>query len=239
MQLTDLLAKPLIHLSEAKTLGNVYGFWTDKHLKRIRYIEALDEETYAHPAAYSWGKVHVGLDAVCVSTDPETPEGVFVPFKGTIYDTDGRQKGYLQDVVVTHTGSVDHLVTTDGQTLYPRDVVAVGDVLVIRGSRRVGRPRKETRPAPSLEEAFNRADEPTPAGVLLPRAPMPEEVNAQPLGVNVRLVGDYSFLLGRTLSGDLTRHGRLLLAKGTVIDERAVALARGEGQLVALTALSV
>ena len=92
MQLTDLLAKPLIHLSEAKTLGNVYGFWTDKHFKRIRYIEALDEETYAHPAAYSWGKVHVGLDAVCVSTDPETPEGVFVPFKGTIYDTDGRQK---------------------------------------------------------------------------------------------------------------------------------------------------
>jgi len=259
MQLTDLLAKPLIHLTEAKTLGNVYGFWTDKHFRRIRYVQILDEETYAHPLAYAWGRVRVGQDALAVVSDPQDPIGVFVPFKGAIYDTDGAAKGYLQDAVCTGTGMVDHLVTTDGQVYYPKDVVSVGDILVVRGTRRVSRPRKTSPPALPLEEAFNLPAsapapveptpvevpapapqlEPAPSGIILPRAPLPQEINALPEGINVRLVGDYSFLLGRTLTGDLVRHGRVLLPKGTIIDERAVSLARTEGQLVALTSLSV
>lgn len=269
MQLTELLAKPLINPSAAAHLGSVYAFWTDNKMRRVRYLVAVDEDTYADTLAYPFGKVYFGKDAVLATGESQTANGVAVPFKGEVYDTDGNHLGYLQDVICTDKGYVEHLLLTDGSTKTPEQVVAIGGLVIVQGTRKVGRSRPKPQRTPAPAEAFNLPVKTTPAEqlserepiepdpidspstdpaeiereplrpVALTRAPLPQEVNALPQGLNVRLVGDYSFLLGRTLAGDLTHHGRTLLAQGSVIDETAVALARANGLLVTLTALSV
>lgn len=255
MQLTDLLAKPIIHLSQAAVLGHVSGFWADDRLRRVRYVAALDEETYLEQA-YPLRYLRIGQDALCANREPCAPEGVAVPFKAPIYDTDGVRRGYLQDVVCLSSGLVDHIVTTEGAVYHPADVVALGKILVVKGERRIVRKRSHPQENIDIQEAFAKAPEaetaaepkqspqepPAPGSeeiAYLPRAPLPQEVNALPQGVNVRLMGDYSFLLGRTLSADLVHKGCVILSKGTIIDDRAVTLARQGGLLVNLTALSV
>lgn len=307
MKLTELLAMPIIDLRTAAAVGVVSGFVADDKLRNVVQCIVIDDNTYAEELLYPWSALRAGTDAYCVAGARSQPiAGVRVPFKGMIYTTDGVRIGMLQDVECTSGGKVQNLLLTDGSSIDPAQIYKVGEVIMLKGTRKLPRTAKSsvadntaqpsvanplpqppteyfavphqdatdnTQPAmanqrPAAERGTT--DDTTPAkdnnqpatdttpvsGASADRtddeaASAVQTVTVPPNGVTLRtavmpiqqdvpyrLVTDYDFLLGRTLTKDLVQSGHVFIAKGTVIDKQAVQLAGRAGLLVALTTIS-
>ncbi len=322
MKLTELLAMPIVDLRTACPVGVISGFAADDKLRSITQCVIIDDNTYAEELLYPWSSLRQGADAYClVGAQAPAISGVRVPFKSKLYTTDGLCVGMLQDVECTESGKVQNLLLTDGSSIDPAQIYKVGEVIILKGTRKVPRTAKSAKrntdnaastdaanPLPQSPTAYfalpqqqeiptvdtqpatqpNESAVPQPttvhtqtptdtvplpattalgSAVTMPQDAQPPQDTATPTAIPAvqtvpvppngialrstapavsptqndvpyRLVTDYDFLLGRTLTKDLVQSGHVFIAKGTVIDDYAVQLAGRAGLLVALTTIS-
>ena len=266
MNLTDMLAMPLIQTQLARTLGTIVGF-SLKGTTVTHYL-AVDEQTFAPEDAYPFELVQVGADALCTLACPVTAPAARIPFRCAVYTEKGRLLGYLDDVNVAKDGHIVCIAVGDNVYNAAR-LVAIDDIVIVRekaetkegGKTRRGRPRKKDVSAPDttdVEEGVPIAE--WQSETILTSAPTPianrqqeKEKTAETPTVDTdttetdtlgaenglrRIISNYSFLLGRILGEDLTKEGQVLLAKGHVLTDADVAMAWQSGLLVPLTQLS-
>ena len=228
MNLTDMLATPIIHLPTATHRGVIDAFGLDERARRIRHVVVIDEDL--NEVCYRWEDLLCGHDVMMTNAEPVEEDVARIPFRGAIYDTDGHATGYLKEVTCTDGGRIEQWWSTLDEAIAPSRVVRVGDVVLLRGQtrRNVTPKRKEDTSAPSPADTNTSAasDDAETAPFNLPERGL------------VRVSGDYTFLLGRTLRDDLVHEGRILLPKGQTIDETVIDTARRHGQLLTLTVLS-
>ena len=215
MNLTELLATPVVDLSNATRMGVVSALAIGEDLKRVVGIVVLDEDNYCREKTYRWSDVKWGQDCLLLDAEAMEEESKKIPFRGQIYDADGGNYGYLKEVVCDPKGHILAWITTEDREIAPSKVWRIGDLVLLKG--------KKTQ---KKKEVVNR-----------PRAPKAPFNLPQKEGLK-RIAGDYSFLLGRTVKSDLIRQGEILLRQGSVIDEELIARARENGVLLTLTELS-
>lgn len=221
MNLTELLAIPVIHLPTARRMGVVYAFGTDDKARRITHVAVVDDESYGHEIYYRYGDVRWGKEAALVSADPVDESGLIVPFRHPILDSDGNGYAFLADVTCDDKGHILSLVNTPGEVIQTDKLLRMGDVVLLRGKARVTMPRKKNAP-PEETQSVTYAEE------------------AEPMAAAdvLRIAGDYSFLLGRPLREDLMDGAHVVAGKGEVITDALIAEARDRGLMLALTTLS-
>ena len=285
MNLTDLLATPLIHLPTATRRGVVVGFAIDERLRRISHVVMVDEDSYCREIYYRWRDLRWGECALLTTAEGCEDGPTRIPFRETVLDADGKDYGYLKEVVCDERGHIEYLLTTKDERLEAARLLRVGDVVLTRGQKRLvlsTRHGKAAQSAPSrtnAQEASAAADEakteqpleraeyvveepktsPKTAETMPEDSASPDETAQEPqpiampiaadeedgtpyreeeIGALRRVAGDYTFLLGREMKGDLVDKGQLLIAAGTVITPDHVELARRHGLLLPLTLLS-
>lgn len=133
-----------------------------------------------------------------------------------VYSADGVYKGEINDIEYGERGLVSAIFTDDGN-LAPEEIAGAKEVVMLKG-KRTAKPKfvlpskPEDSPATLLTE--------TTANELIPP----------------RIIGDYNFLLGRTLIKDLKSYsGELLARENTFVTVELVEVARRFGKLVELT----
>lgn len=218
MNLTELLATPVIDLTNATQTGVVSAFALGDDLKRVEAVTVIDEENYCREINYRLADVKWGEDCLLVDAPTITEELTRIPLRGQIYDVDGAGYGYLKEVVCDAKGRIEAWVTTDDVRIAPARVWKIGDLILLKGKKTYAK-RKS---APVMGKTRKTA----------------ESEDGAPKESLRRVAGDYSFLLGRTVKSDLIKKGEVLLRQGSVIDEELIALAREKGVLVTLTELS-
>lgn len=254
MNLTELLATPVVHLPTATYLGVVSAFGVDEEAKRISHVIVVDEDSYCHEVAYRWEDVRRGQDALLVDAPEAEDSPKRVPFRGAVLDTKGTSYGYLKDVAYTQTGRIKELYTTKDERISPTRMCMVGDVVLLHAKRRKKKVAPQETPAEGQQKDEPAPDtqpvqEEVPAAVASPQQAEPPQVETPTVAIRQetpppdesglrRIAGDYSFLLGRSVKSDLTLRGELLLAKGTTITPETVDMARQKGVLLPLTVLS-
>lgn len=139
MNLTDMLAMPLIQTQLARTLGTVVGFGLDG--STVTHYLAVDERTYAPEDAYPFHLVQVGSDALCTLACPVPPPAVRIPFRCAVYTQRGALLGYLDDVCVDKGGHIEYIVV-GGVTLGAARLVAIDDIVVVRDKGAKGAPKE-------------------------------------------------------------------------------------------------
>lgn len=246
MNLTDLLAMPLIHTDQARSMGTVMGFAL--HDLIVTHYLVVDD-AYSEEQAYPFGDVHVGEDALCTLASGSVPPQGQVPFRCPVYTADGKRLGILDEIEVSHDGKIRNI--TVGQEKIPcGKIAAIEDVVIVKSkkqtspapsSSRRGRAKKSTlsdegqapdRHEDAAQNEPSLATQKSAVTILEQSAQNAEE------GKLRRIIGNYSFLLGRILQEDLVQEGRVLLPKGIVLTDGDVAKAWRNGLLVALTQLS-
>ena len=223
MNLTELLATPVIDLETARRLGVVSAFGISENLRRIVQVAVIDEDNYSRELRYAFADLKWGQDFVLTTAGVASQTATVIPFRGQIVDADGVGHGYLKEVECGPKGRIIALITTEDERIAPTRLAAVGDVVLLKGKRRYARRTDEQKAADAaehaeidVERAFN-----------LPKSE----------GLR-RVAGDYSFLLGRKIKSDLIGRGEVVLPQGSVITAEHIELAREKGVLLPLTELS-
>ena len=156
MNLTELLATPVIDLSNATRMGVVSAFAIGEDLRHVVGIVVLDEDDYCHEKTYrmedaKWGQDCVLLDAEAIDEVPQK-----IPLRGQIYDLDGVDHGYLKEVVCNRRGRITAWVNTEDVVIAPTRVWRMGELLLLKGKRRHRKAAETTTdPAVTIEKAQN------------------------------------------------------------------------------------
>jgi len=217
MNLTELLATPVIDLNSAAKSGVVSAFAIGDDIKRVEGIVVLEEDNYCREKTYRLTDVKWGQDCLLVDADETEEPLTKIPFRRQIIDVDGVDYGYLKEVECDPKGHIAAWVTTEDVRIAPQRVWRVGELVILKGKK----------PYAKKKETVKKGDKES-----RPLFNMPQKAGLR------RVAGDYSFLLGRTVKSDLIRKGEILLKQGSVINEELIATARENGVLLTLTELS-
>lgn len=221
MNLTELLATPVIHLATAARLGVVSAFALGADMRRIGQVAVIDEDNYCRELRYDFADVKWGQDFALTAADESAQRCTLIPFRSSVVDADGTNYGYLKEVECDQNGKLTALVTTEDERIAPSRLAMVGDVVLLKGKRRYARKTDSARDEaererPDVERLFN----------------LPQTAGLK------RIAGDYSFLIGRKIKSDLIQRGEVVLRQGSVITADLIDLARERGVLLPLTELS-
>ena len=153
MNLTELLATPVIHLPTAARLGVVVGFATDDKARRISHVIVVDEDSYCRETYYRWQDVRWGQNALLTAAEAVDEHPRRIPFREAVLDLDGVDYGYVKEVACTRNGRIEYVLTTRDEALAPSRLWRVGDVVLLRGKRT---PKMAPEPKPERVEGMRR-----------------------------------------------------------------------------------
>lgn len=241
MNLTELLAMPVIHLPSAHRMGVVCAFCADERVRRITHVVVVDDDNYCRELCYRMGDVRWGQEVALVCADPVEEMPCRIPFRSAIVDTDGVGYAYLKEVACDDKGHITEVVNTLDETLPRERLLRMGDVVLLRGKTRVVTARHQRLATDAMddaeeEDAIEKEKTATQTGNDAFRSD--PSLQEEGDGSLLRIAGDYTFLMGRTLKNDLTYLGEVVAAKGDIIAQDTVQRARDKGLLLTLTALS-
>lgn len=179
-----------------------------------------------------------------------------------VYTAGGKKKGEVEDVLFSRTGKVRSL-TAEGTAYSPSSFLAFGDVLILKeganGRKKPASfpkaeydyPVRALAPPPSRRPDPSKGGDPT-GYVALPVFPASgdEDEGFYPVAEAMktpvsaggedftphRIIADYNFLLGRTLTADISSYsGEKLASKGERVTVETVETVRRHGKLMELT----
>ena len=233
IKVSDLLGKPLISLADAKNAGYVCSVWFDAKLQRAKTAEIVSDDDDLPERSYTELRLMQceGDAAVIksfVAIRPMNAAGAVVPcpINRESFNQSGNALGKVRDVLLD--GCVVTQIVCDKGTFTPKELLSLGSDLCIFND--TGAPIKLAKPrVPAPQSAAKRTAE-LHASVQTPTAPQSVTVTRTP----VDPVKDYSFLMGKPVRTPVTSGGKILIAAGTVVNEKVIELARKENKLVQL-----
>lgn len=222
---------------DCSIVGRIENAFFDEYCKKIAYFVTGGEHPRLIPPAEikRIADVVVLEDAVSILNLEDADLTAYVSAVGkTVYTPFGVSKGEIIDCFFDEKGKVATYKTPFGE-ISPAEIRGVGDVVVLKENRK---PRKRKVDFSSLATEDTpvslQADADKIGGAIIP----PPTVT---IGVGgdftpPRIIGDYNFLLGRTLSADLlTYSGDLIAPENSFVTIDVVEKARANGKLLDLT----
>lgn len=251
VELKKVIGSQVISLADATIVGEVKNVYFDESGRSARYLGiASDDRILVYPfdEVRHFGDAIVisdgtslrhieDIDASCLKGDMPgkqvfSPVGIFI--------------GKIDDAHMFNNGRVARYLAGD-VSITPSQLQLIGDVALEKGRRassKVKLPRPEIdAPVYILQEdvspvyTLNQGEPAFSEGALnILLAGSPAEYAEEDGHTPTRIISDYAFLLGRTLSADLkTYSGELIAAKDSEVTAPIVEAARRAGKLVELT----
>ncbi len=262
-KITDHIAKEVVTVAEAKIAGVVTNAGVNEKLGRVKGWIVCSDESDAS-LFVELGRVVGDEDALTVRSENALKSGARIPcpLGAKIFDSCGRAVGILRDLVFDEiTGASEALLTDDGE-LSPSLVIGASENAVvvraaehenrsfkkigarsIKASKNVKTPEISERNAFVEDHTFAREDERAQENLPdLPKTnPKTEnEISSENSDISdenkkMDYLGDYGFLLGRTLLKNVFSDGEILAKRGETVSARIIEDARDMGKLVELT----
>ncbi|MBR2970274.1 MAG: hypothetical protein IKC48_00540 [Clostridia bacterium] len=216
---SDLLGKPLLSISDALLLGTISNIYFDPKLQRGTFVMLYTAEDERRFFPLSKISATSGDAATTLVADELTVEGSGVPSPINCYafDHSGSCLGIIKDVVMDGCKVVSFIAGE--HTLCADKLISIGSVLVFNSGDKPVRlkPKKEStkQKQPIAEE--NREENKD--------IPLPQRVGAP----------SYEFLLGKKLQRTIVgSQGNVIGAKGEDVTDELIDKAKKEGKLVIL-----
>ena len=234
IKISDFLGKPLISISDAKSVGYVSNVWFDGKLQYAKTAEITnDDDDYPERAYVELRYMQCDGDAAVIKTTAHISASNLVsattpcPINRRSFNQSGKALGHVRDVTIE--GRNVQQIICDKATFSPKELLSLSENLCIFND--TGSPIKLAKarvPRPS------RTAEKTPVqihtSVQTPKTPQSITVTRTP-GVPVK---DYSFLMGKPVHSPVLSGGQVIIPAGTVVNEKIIELARRENKLVQL-----
>ena len=255
-RLSQTLDADVIVRSDCSVAGRVSDVYFDEKCRNVAYFVVDDGERVR---LLPVDEVLSLKDALVVA-DPfpflSAGDADLTPLKGgllskKVYTAGGKFRGSVTDIEFTAKGRV-RSVTVGEETFSPASFGAVGDVMLLKDGSDARKKRKKTpfpkagtdypvaalspSPAtPPTAEVRPAEEDPAPS-VPLPDAASGVTAAADENFTPYRVIADYNFLLGRTLTDDLLSYsGKRLATRGERVTAELVETARRQGKLMDLT----
>lgn len=232
-RVSDLLAKPLITLADARFMGTIGNIYFDAKLKRGKYIELFDEDE-TEQTFVELSKINVGTDAavvmhdgVLLSADSVTLDGLASnPINAQAYNPDGKSLGRVTDVLLEGTCVAGFEL--DGKAVEADTLLSYSKNMLIFND--TGKPIKVIKPKKRVPPPVQvQSVEPAP-----PQVPLPEKLRA-PVSAPPPQTTVYGFLVGKTTTAPIAdTTGRIAIPQGTIVTPEVIDRARSIGKLVQL-----
>lgn len=222
---------------DCSIVGRIENAFFDEYCKKIAYfVTSGDNPRLIPPAEIKrFADVAVVEDAVSILNLEDADLTALVGAVGkTVYTPFGVSKGEIIDCFFDEKGKVATFRTSSGE-ISPAEIRGVGDVVVLKENRK-SRKRKVDFSSFAAEDApvSIQAETDKDGGAVIPAPTVSIAVGGD--FTPPRIIGDYNFLLGRTLSADLlTYSGDLIAPANSFVTIDVVEKARANGKLLDLT----
>lgn len=265
--LQSIVSNPVVSRDTSKIVGRIKNAYLSDNFSNIVYF-GISDCISGKERLMPFADVLDFADAVMVQNDVNFKYACDVDFTSLApicismpcYTQNGVLKGYLAQATFSQNGRIS-VFSTQTDKFSPSGISSVGDVIILKNgkarkakSQSIPRPKTQTTVSILKEAKLNREKNDIlsapPAIAISPDAPKFtkdafEKILGEPIHTDdehtpSRVISDYSFLLGRTLSKDLTTFSGVLIAKkGEKISDSLVNLAMRHGKLVELALYSV
>lgn len=216
---SELLGKPLLSISDALLLGTISNIYFDPKLQRgtLVMLYTADDERQFFPL----GKISTtaGDAATTLVSDELTAEasGVPSPINSYAFDCEGKCLGIIRDIIMDGCKVVSFIAGE--HTLYADKLISIGSVLIFNtGDKPVRLKAKREgskQKPPSAEEIREESKD----------VALPQHVGAP----------SYEFLLGKKLQRTIVgSQGNVIASEGENVTDELIDKAKKEGKLVIL-----
>lgn len=146
-----------------------------------------------------------------------------------VYDTDGKFRGTVENVILGKTLTYTKLVCSNGAEFKRGQVYAIGDVVLIKQQKA---PAAKKRQTASLTANKPTSSQLPPASNAETTQTADETKTTYPVR---RRYGDFSFLIGKTADKNITNfYNEIMLKKGDVVTREILKQAKTFGKLIEL-----
>lgn len=269
LELSDILQKNLISKETSKIIGKIKNVYFSKSCSEIAYFVLEDCINNIHLITPSdilaFGDALMTHSSVLIKEIDDIDVTQFASnlIDMSVYTQTGILKGSICSVQFSRSGKISKM-TTNEYSFTPQNVAHADDVILLKAQNRNTKQRNIHLPKASQDipvELFehntqNTALEPQnqtiPVYSAPPATPFQDGVlfsdNAIKLigapqiedgSAITRIISDYGFLLGRTLSDNLNAFsGKPISKKGDIVTAQTIENARFAGKLTELVLLS-
>lgn len=225
--------------SDCSIIGRIENVFFDEYFKKIAYFVTDGNNPLLIPPSEIKRIADVAVldDTLCALKIEDIDVTAFADVMGkTVYTPFGISKGVFIDCIFDEKGKVSTIMTATAE-ISPAEIRGVGDVVVLKENRK---PRKRKMDFSSLAlenkhvSALDDTSKTSEGSAIIPQPSV--NIGVGGTFTPPRIIGDYNFLLGRTLSQDLlTYSGELIAPKNTFVTIDVVEKARANGKLLDLT----
>lgn len=262
-KITEHISKEVVTVAEGKIAGVVTNAYVTEKLTRVKgWRVSSDEKEEAGFAAL--GRILGYGDALILPSAKQIEIGEFFPcpIGAKIFDSMGRFLGILRDLAFDEKTGVASALIADGKEFSPSLVLGASEKAVVfraeehafkrfksKASGKKRAPSARTRGKSESNEHFEPISEIERDEEIVfaenidlsekEQAATEDEIKILPEisedSEGTHFLGDYEFLLGRTILKDLVAGNAILAERGATVTEKIVRAARENGKLVELT----
>ena len=239
LNLTDIISKPVLSLSQGKALGSVENIVFDSKLCKMTYLCIFDEE-YGDKRYIPSGLVlYACNNSVVVKSafyfDKEIIENC--PLRANVYSYDGKKSGIITDILLADDFTLLYLKDDSGKIIKRQNIVSFStsaavtcfDEDKIDKLKRI-RPKKPVQKRKKVEDI----KESTENIIVIGNCDNSENTNSENMHLR-NIVPPYNYLVGRkTIKDIFDDNNKLIIKQNSVITKNIIDLCRRGNSLMIL-----
>lgn len=235
--ISNEIGKKVVSLYEMKNMGIVNNILFSSKTKKAKYLIIVDEEEEFNryvvdmKSIYSFGSDIITLKNSACLQPYENLEleisGYYNPIFDTIITVNGKNMGFIKDVVLSKDYNISHMITNDDQKIMPKDCLCFNHHNLILKEKEGLSSLASFKPNKVIaipEDASSRL-------VTTLSVNQPATAKSSTILPN-KAITNFSFLIGRNISKNiLSSNGELLFKQDTTINSLTIDKARTFGKL--------
>lgn len=238
-KLSDIISSPVISLYESEFQGIIYNAMFDSKQKKCKYLCVRKEEDGIQRLLKANDIFLVGSECLFIknSTKLELQCNFdneiitcFNPLNLPVYNMNGKLLGTSTDVIVDKKLNIIAIELNNGESISSQNICNLGKNIILTNEKHVNISRFK----PQNIKILNKTDKENKVIIL-----SPTKQTIQQNKTVEKIVTDFKFLVGRTISQDvLASNGEIIAKNGTTLTKDIIKKASLYGKLVEITRYS-
>lgn len=236
-RISNIISLPVINIFDCKSEGIIDNIFFDSKSKKLKYISVYDEGYELTHVIKINNIFHLGQDCVLINNSNalELKESIcscldeyINPINLNIYDLNGTLIGKCVDIIIDKKLNLKSLILSTAEEIPACKIKNMGTSIILTSNSPFN--INKFKPTINKIKISNTID----STVSLPN----QVVNTQG-SPQQKLITDYTFLIGRTLSQNIQSfNGEIIAKEGALITKDTIKKASLVGKLLELTRYS-
>jgi sporulation protein YlmC with PRC-barrel domain len=237
-RISNIISLPVINIFDSKYEGIVDNTLFDIKSKKLKYISIYTEDYELTHVVKIHNIFHIGQDCILINNakDMELKENIcgfldeyINPINLNIYDLDGSQVGKCSDIIIDQKFNIKSIAVSKNTEIPANKIKNIGNSIILTSNSSFNINKFK----PNINSI--KIDKTSESSIVA----TPNQVVKTQNTTQQKIITDYTFLIGRTLSQTIQSfNGEIIAKEGSPITKDIIRKASLVGKLLELTRYS-